>query len=187
LEAILLALDELTALVVELASDDVYRTPARRLAQLELAITDGRTRLRKLVLEENPLTGEADRVSGIRQAHNDIRKSEAQIHTLVEQLPHNMSKRTRFSEKFQAAKSDAASAVIEQRHQARAALLTEFKSALEGLVLHSNRVITIHLKPDLDGCRISYILNVNGVHAARVSNSDGKAQFINSNAFLRLR
>jgi len=69
---------------------------------------------------------------------------------------------------------------IQERHLARRALVDEFRSLFEGVVLHVNRVVTLHMKPDALGCRVVYASGHDGVQGIQVEAATGTTGFIGS-------
>jgi DNA invertase Pin-like site-specific DNA recombinase len=176
LEAMLLILDDLTELVVAFTSDQPYRSPAHRIARLEASIARSRRRLRKLVFGLEKLSGSAAQMATaqIEILNTDIRQEESELEDIEADLGRTgFSNRRRLSAEFKTAKAGAKSVDMQERHSARAILLGELRKVIEGLVLHSGRIITVHLKPDASGNRIAYILDPDGIHGIYVSDRSG--------------
>jgi hypothetical protein len=74
--------------------------------------------------------------------------------------------------------ASAESSDTEQRDPARKALIAGFRRFVEGVVLHANRTLTIHMQAGSDGCRIVYIVDRDGIQGAQVKAPSGRTGFI---------
>jgi DNA invertase Pin-like site-specific DNA recombinase len=87
-----------------------------------------------------------------------------------------------FLARFGAAIARLGSSDINERHHARGALVAEFRALFEGVVLHPDRIVTLHKKPDASGCRVVYALGSDGLRGVQVRAVTGTTGFIPPNA-----
>ena len=86
--------------------------------------------------------------------------------------------RDAFFQRLPALAVGAESTEAEQRDPARRALIAAFRRFIEGVVLHSDRSLTIHMQPDPEGYRVVYIVDRDGIQGAQVKAPEGKTGFI---------
>ena len=86
--------------------------------------------------------------------------------------------RSAFFRQFPILTAGAESTKIEQRDPARRALIAGFRRFIEGVVLHANRSLTIHMQPDPAGYRVVYVVDYDGIKGAQVKAPEGKTGFI---------
>jgi hypothetical protein len=79
---------------------------------------------------------------------------------------------------FRAAKSDARSSEADRRAFGRRMLIADLRRLLEGVVLHANRNVTLHLRPDPSGCRATCLIGRDGLQGIHVKAAAGMTGFI---------
>src|ERR1044071_369014 len=57
---------------------------------------------------------------------------------------------------------------------------------MEGVVLHADRSLTVHMKPDFDGGQVAYMLDPDGIWAAQVKAPEGTTGLIDRSALVDL-
>lgn len=78
-----------------------------------------------------------------------------------------------FLERFRSIKPGAQSANLFQRDAARKALVAEFRTFIQGVVLQPDYILTIHVKHDFSQYRVAYILGRDGLSGAQVKLPEG--------------
>lgn len=73
------------------------------------------------------------------------------------------AERKAFLARFKIAKAGAESPDLKERDLNRRALVSEFRRLIDGVVMHAERTMTIHFKPDLAGIRVVYVLDRDGI------------------------
>jgi DNA invertase Pin-like site-specific DNA recombinase len=81
---------------------------------------------------------------------------------------------------------NAESSDTERRDPARRALIAGFRRFIEGVVLHPNRTLTIHMQPDAAGYRIVYIVDSDGIQGAQVKAPEGTTGLIDRTVLVGL-
>jgi DNA invertase Pin-like site-specific DNA recombinase len=72
----------------------------------------------------------------------------------------------------------AESADSEHRDPARRVLIAGFRRFIDGVVLHPDRSLTVHMRLDPAGHRVVYIIDRDGIQGAQVKAPEGKTGFI---------
>lgn len=67
-----------------------------------------------------------------------------------------------FLARFMASRAKMETGDLDERLLGRAVLASEFRRIIESVVLHANRSITLHMKPDASGCRTVYAISSDG-------------------------
>jgi DNA invertase Pin-like site-specific DNA recombinase len=88
------------------------------------------------------------------------------------------AERKTFLARFKIARTGAESSDIQERDLSRRALVSEFRRLIDGVVMHPERTLTIHFKPDTAGVRIVYILDRDGILGIQLQAPDGMTGFI---------
>jgi len=86
--------------------------------------------------------------------------------------------RSAFVTRFKAARAMIGSTDILVQHLARRTLVNEFRGLFEGVVLHVDRIVTLHLKADIGGCHSVYAIGSDGLRGIQVKAADGRTGFI---------
>jgi DNA invertase Pin-like site-specific DNA recombinase len=84
--------------------------------------------------------------------------------------------------RFGADKAKAESEEIIERDLARRSLIEALRQIIDGVVLHVNRTLTIHTKPDFIGCRVTYLLTAAGLQGVQLRVPEGATGFIDRSA-----
>jgi DNA invertase Pin-like site-specific DNA recombinase len=88
---------------------------------------------------------------------------EGQAFSEAPQTGINIGEYGAFLDRFHKARVRLSSTDIEDRHLARGALVEEFRRLFAGVVLHPERVVTLHTRADGRGRRIIYVLSYGGL------------------------
>lgn len=88
------------------------------------------------------------------------------------------SARDGFLARLEASKGVLASSGLPTAPQLRARLLIDVRRIIEGVVLHPDRILTLHMKPDAAGCRIVFVLGPEGLRGIQMKAEAGKVGFI---------
>lgn len=91
-----------------------------------------------------------------------------------------------FFARLPALSEDAQSPDEYARDPARRTLIAELRRLIEGVVLHPDRRLTLHMKPDLDGYHVVYMLDGNGILGAQVKAPEGITGLIDRSALIEL-
>ena len=83
---------------------------------------------------------------------------------------------------FGADKAKAESEEVIERDMARRSLIDTLRQVIDGVVLHVNRTLTIHTKPDLTGCRATYLLTAADLQGIQLRVPEGATGFIDRSA-----
>jgi DNA invertase Pin-like site-specific DNA recombinase len=94
--------------------------------------------------------------------------------------------REAFFARLPALRSSAGSSEAEERDSARRALIVEFRRLIAAVVLHSNRTLTIHMRPDAAGYHVVYILDYDGIQGAQVRAPYGTTGLIDRSVLVGL-
>jgi len=94
--------------------------------------------------------------------------------------------RKAFFRRFPLLAADAEHADAEQRDPARRALIAGLRRFIEGVVLHADRSLTIHMQPDPEGYRVVYILDSDGIQGAQVRAPEGKTGIVSRSVLIGL-
>ena len=92
--------------------------------------------------------------------------------------------RQAFRTRFNLAKARIGAADLNERIEGRAALVAEFRRLIEGVVLHPNRSVTLHTKPDAPNNGTTYLINAEGLEGVHIRLADGRTGFIGSSLLL---
>jgi hypothetical protein len=92
-----------------------------------------------------------------------------------------------FVARFKAMKASAASTDRNEREFGRRALIVEFRRLIDGVVLHANRVLTIHMAADGGVCRVVCALDRNGLSGVQLKMPEGATGFIERSVIEVLR
>ena len=84
--------------------------------------------------------------------------------------------------RFGANKAKAESEEVLERDLARRSLVEVLRHIIDGVVLHANRTVTIHAKPDLTGCRATYLLTAAGLQGIQLRMPEGAIGLIDRSA-----
>jgi hypothetical protein len=86
--------------------------------------------------------------------------------------------REAFLARFKAITASAEATETHERDLGRRALIAELRTLIEGVVLHSNRTMTIHLKPNAAGCRVVCVVGRDGIQGIQLKMPEGTTGFI---------
>lgn len=86
----------------------------------------------------------------------------------------------RFLARYLVAKTRVGSQSLPERLEARGVLVEELRALFEGVVLHPNRVLTLHMKPNSTGCRIAFVIGYEGVRGIQVKTPEGTVGFVDA-------
>ena len=86
--------------------------------------------------------------------------------------------RKAFLVRFKAITASAEATDTQERDLGRRALIAELRTLIEGVVLHPNRTMTIHLKPDAAGCRVVCVVGRDGIQGIQLKMPEGTTGFI---------
>jgi DNA invertase Pin-like site-specific DNA recombinase len=95
---------------------------------------------------------------------------------------HEGSEQERVFARFRAAKALMGSPRAPDAIEARVRLLGEVRRFCEGVVLHPKRVVTLHMRADLDGPRVTLIVGTDGLQGIQIANGTGEIGFISGDA-----
>ena len=84
--------------------------------------------------------------------------------------------------RFRAAKALMGSPRAPDAIEARVKLLGEVRRFCEGIVLHPQRLVTIHMKADPDAHRVTLIVGTDGLQGIQIANGIGEIGFIGNDA-----
>ena len=80
--------------------------------------------------------------------------------------------------RYRAAKALIASQSLPEKLEARGVLVNELRGLFEGVVLHPNRVVSVHMRPNAAGCRIACVVGYQGVRGIQIKTQEGTIGFI---------
>jgi hypothetical protein len=189
LEAMLLALDDLTGMVARFISHREHQgaSPARRIADAEARIARVKRDLKRLVFTLGNLTGAAARLAKrqIERLNQVIQAEEEKLAEAEVRLQHaSFANGKQLFARFRAAKANAGSLEPQERYLSRAVLVAELRKLIEVVILHEHRIATIHMNRDKSGCRVVYVIDPYGIHGMQVEAHDGAKGFITSAALV---
>jgi DNA invertase Pin-like site-specific DNA recombinase len=132
--------------------------PYRKLEAVLFALDD----LSELVERLDPTYGDNRRRDRYAKQKSETYDDEREVYRL------RLVDRETFLARIPALRVSAESSDTERRDPARRALIAGFRRFIEGVVLHPNRTLTIHMQPDAAGYRIVYIVDSDGIQGAQV-------------------
>jgi DNA invertase Pin-like site-specific DNA recombinase len=97
-----------------------------------------------------------------------------------------LAERKAFLERFKATKRLAQSTDMGERELSRHMLIVELRKVVEGAVLHPDRTLTLHMKPDALGRCAVYVLDHQGIQGVQITAPHGTTGFINRPVLLGL-
>lgn len=74
----------------------------------------------------------------------------------------------------------------EERDYARRSLVLEIRRLVDGVVLHSNHLLTIHMRPDPLGHRVVYVVSRDGLQGVQIKSPVGITGFIDRAVFAEI-
>lgn len=187
LEAMLLALDDLTTMVGRFVFHTEGGSPARRIAEAEEKIARAQRNLKRLVFTVGNLSGAAAQLAKrkIERLNRVVQEEEEKISEAELRLHHSRPANTRESfARFRAAKEQAHSPELQERYLSRAVLVAELRKLIDVVILHEHRVMSIHMKRDASGHRVVYVFDPYGIHGVHVEGCDGTMMCITTAALL---
>jgi hypothetical protein len=83
-----------------------------------------------------------------------------------------------FLARFKAITTSAEATDTQERDLGRRALIAELRTIIEGVVLHPDRTMTIHLKPGAAGCGVVCVVGREGIQGIQLKMPEGTTGFI---------
>jgi DNA invertase Pin-like site-specific DNA recombinase len=180
LEPMLLVFDDLTEIVARLLPErHSAKGSARRVSRLGASIASIKSKLERMPLLPGETT--ARQVGGLRAKLARLEDELAEAKPWTNRV--NLTARNGPLARFREAKIRAQSTEIRARHLGRADLAAELRKLILGVVLHKNRLLTVHTNPELLGCRIAYALGPDGLTGIQVIVPEGGTGFIGVSIF----